>query len=198
MALTFAPEPSNGSALIRDGLNRLAASTQRPNAIASVAEIGSLNIGRSYAVYDLQAADVAAGGGLEKARATGFHYLVGAAEAPVASAEVRLDPSGAASLVSTINYGRYVQAAAAALAQLATHAQVIAGSYEARLLRSSAIYLMAIWLRSSSGTADLIFPLAPAPTGVQAQYLYPAADFMALITPLAKGRTTQKPAGLVP
>ncbi len=65
--------------------------------------------------------------------------------------------------MANINYGPFVEATARALSQVATLSAVGAGSYEVRLLRFSAIALMALWLKPDSGGADIIYPLAPAP-----------------------------------
>jgi hypothetical protein len=74
----------------------------------------------------------------------------------------------------------------AALDQLTKLDQVRAGSYEARLLRFSAIFLMAIWLKSDRGGSDVIYPLAPAPVGLQTEKIYGVEDFLKIILPLAQ------------
>jgi hypothetical protein len=63
-----------------------------------------------------------------------------------------------------------------------------AASYEVRLLRFSAIALMALWLKPDSGAADIIYPLAPAPDGLQAERAYAVDEFLAAIVPLAQKR----------
>jgi hypothetical protein len=49
------------------------------------------------------------------------------------------------------------------MAKVVTLAPAGAGSYEVRLLRFSAIALMALWLKPDAGGADIIYPMDPAP-----------------------------------
>jgi hypothetical protein len=90
--------------------------------------------------------------------------------------------------LANVNHGPYVEATARALAQVATLSAVGAGSYEVRLLRFSAIGLMALWLKPDAGGADIIYPLAPAPDGLQAERAYSVDEFLQVIVPLAQKR----------
>jgi len=87
-----------------------------------------------------------------------------------------------------MNYGRFVEATSEAFAKLENLEQVRAGSYEARLLRFSAIPLVSIWLKSDSGAADVIYPLSTVPGVVEAEKAYGADEFLKAILPLAKQR----------
>ncbi len=196
MPIRFASEPQNGSLIVRAGLDRLAARGS-PLKLSKEA-FGTLTLESSHGVYDLRADEISKGGGLETAHPTGFRYLIKAAGAPVAAAEVQADASGKASLLANLNYGPYVAATAQAFDNLPTLSSVPAGSYEARLLRFSAIYLMAIWLKADTGGADAIYPLAPAPGGLQAGKLYAVADFLNAIRPLAAKRTEKTSSSPVP
>ncbi|MBV9581994.1 MAG: hypothetical protein JO057_25720 [Chloroflexi bacterium] len=62
------------------------------------------------------------------------------------------------------------------------------GSYEVRVLRCAAIYLMAFWVKADADGADSVYPMAPTPKGVQASREYSEADFMNAIRPLAQRR----------
>jgi hypothetical protein len=57
---------------------------------------------------------------------------------------------------------------------------------------------MALWLKPDSGTGDIIYPLAPAPPGLQAGRSYSAADFISAILPLAEKRATKRDPAMVP
>jgi hypothetical protein len=196
MPIRFASEPQNGSLIVRAGLDRLAA--RESHLKLSKEASSALALGSSHAVYDLRADEISKGGGLETAHPTGFRYLITAAGAPVAAAEVQADASGKASVLANLNYGPYVQATAQAFDNLPTLPSMPAGSYEARLLRFSTIYLMAIWLKADTGGADIIYPLAPAPGGLQAGRLYTVADFLNAIRPLAEKRTAKTSSSPVP
>jgi hypothetical protein len=85
-----------------------------------------------------------------------------------------------------------------ALATAARLAPVAQNSYEARLLRFSAIDLMAVWLKPDSGGSDIIYPLAPAPSGLQAEQPYSEEAFFKIVRALAENRAAKKEPGSVP
>jgi hypothetical protein len=186
MPLHFATEPKNGTALVQKALSKLAT---RPSPLSERAvDFNALQVQQPHAVYDLRADAIAHGDGLASAKASGFRYLIGTGGATVAAAEVLADANGNATLLANVNHGPYVEATARALAQVATLSAVGAGSYEVRLLRFSAIGLMALWLKPDAGGADIIYPLAPAPDGLQAERAYSVDEFLQAIVPLAQKR----------
>jgi hypothetical protein len=186
MPLHFATEPKNGTALVQKALSKLAT---RPSPLSERAvDFNALQVQQPHAVYDLRADAIAHGDGLASAKASGFRYLIGTGGANVAAAEVLADASGNATVLANINYGPYVEATTRSLAQVATLSAVGAGSYEVRLLRFSAIALMALWLKPDAGGADIIYPLAPAPDGLQAERAYSVDEFLQAIVPLAQKR----------
>jgi hypothetical protein len=176
--------------LVQGGLDRLSARKSPLSARLSAPGAGSdaLQIAEPRAVYDLRADAVAAGQGLDSAVLTGFRYLIASGGATVAAAEVLTDDAGNATLLANFNYGPFVEATAQALPRVATLAPVGTETYEARDLRFAAIGLMALWLKPDSGGADIIYPLAPAPAGLQASQPYTGDDFIAAIRPLAQKR----------
>jgi len=190
MPLRFAAEVPDAPVLVRNGLNQLSA---RRNPLSErVSDFTALQIGTPHDVYDLRADDVAGGRGLSSARRTGVRYLIQAADGPVAAAEVHADSSGQATLLANINYGRFAEATSRALGQLANYAQVRDTSYEVRLLRFSAIPLLAMWLKPDAGGADIIYPLAPTPGALEAERPYSEEEFLAAITPLAVQRAANQ------
>jgi len=100
MPIHFAAEPSNGSALVQKGLNRL--STRTSPLSGRSLDFATLKIQPPHAVYDLRADVVATGGRLASATKTGFRYLVQAGNANVAAAEVITDANGTATLLANI------------------------------------------------------------------------------------------------
>jgi hypothetical protein len=196
MAIHYASEPANGSTLVRASLEKV---TTRPSPLSGQGvEFNALQLSAPHAVYDLRADKVAGGGGLSSAAHTGFRYLVSGNGKHVAAAEVLADEGGAAKLVANINYGQFVEASANGLTQAAALPAVAAGSYEGRLLRFAAIGLMALWLKPDGGGADIFYPLAPAPAGLQAGRTYSEAELFAAIRPLAEKRAEKTEKGSVP
>ena len=196
MALHFAVGPKAGESLVQQGIGRLAS---RKNPIAGMAvDFTTARLQPPHAVYDLRADAVANGGELAAASATGFRYLIEADGNNVGAAEVLVDQAGAATVLANINFGPYVDSTARTLAALANTPAISAGSYEARVLRFSAISLMALWLKPDTGNADIVVPLDPAPPGLQAGQQYSAADFLKAIQPLAQKRAANKGPATVP
>jgi hypothetical protein len=196
MAIHYAQEPANGSFLVRSGLHRV---STRPGVLTGrQVDFSSLDLSEPHHVYDLRADLVAGGRGLDSASHTGFRYLVRGGGKHVAGAEVHVDGTGAASLLANINYGPYVEATAQAIEKAGALSAVAAGNYEARVLRFAAIGVMALWLKPDAGGADIVFPLAPAPAGIEAERSYTEAEFLSAIRPLAERRAAKKDPASVP
>ena len=139
----------------------------------------------------MRADAVANGGGLDSAVFSGFRYLVVGGGAAVAAAEVKADDAGNATLLANLNYGPFVEATAQALPRVAALEPVRAEPYEVNVLRFAAIGLMSFWLKPDSGGADIIYPLAPAPAGLQADQPYSSDDFIQAVLPLAQKRSAE-------
>jgi hypothetical protein len=196
MAIHYAQEPANGSTLVRAGLRKV---STRPSPLSGQGvDADALQLSEPHRVYDLRADLIAGGRGLESATHTGYRYLVRSAGKHVAGAEVHVDANGTASLLANINYGPYVQAFADAVEKAGTLSAVAAGNYEARVLRFAAIGVMALWLKPDAGGADILYPLAPTPAGIDADKPYSEAEFLAAIRPLAERRAAKKDPASVP
>jgi hypothetical protein len=183
----FAAEPKNGITLVKKGIREL---SKRLNPLADSA--ADFQISQPYAVYDVRDDDAIAGGFLASATRSGFRYLVTEGGDLVAVAEVHVDNSGAATLLTHINCGPCVEATSHAFGLASLLMPVDAGSYEARLLRYSAIALMALWLKPDAGGPDVFYPLAPAPKGIHTAYSYSTAEFLWAVHSVAQKRATHK------
>lgn len=186
MSLHFDTRSQDGIEMVRSGLRRLANRKSPLN--LGQAGFAALTITSRHPVYDLRTDEIAHGGGLETAHATGLRYLITSAGTAVAAAEVHTDATGRASLLANLNYGPFVGASAQAFADLANLPMVRAGEYEARLLRCAAIFVVAVWLKAAAGAADIIYPLAPAPSVLRVGTPYTTEAFLAAIRPLAQQR----------
>ena len=148
MPVHFAAPPANGTTLVEAGLNRLA--SRRSPLSDIVVNFSALQVSQPHAVYDLRPGGVAQ-------EAAWHPQLFGL---PVSRRRGRRKRCrcrstrrrrGAATRLANINYGPYVEATAQALTQVAALPAAGAASYEVRLLRSSPIYLIALWLKPDSG-----------------------------------------------
>ena len=59
------------------------------------------------------------------------------------------------------------------------------GRFAPTFLLAPAVYVAALWLEDQDGTADLVIPLAPAPSGLKPFEPMPARDFLAVLGKLA-------------
>ena len=196
MPLRYSPEPQNGAGLVRDGLNRVAA--RKSHLTSKGIDFGALQLKPPHVIYDLRADEIAKGGGLATAHRAGVRYMVHTADGAVASAEVQTDAAGKATLLTSLNYGPFVTATARALDQLAALSPVRETDYEVRLLRFSAIAMVAIWLKGDHGEPDIIYPLAPAPDVLQAEKPYTEAEFLKAVLPIAQKRTASQAGQMMP
>jgi hypothetical protein len=194
MPLQYVPGPANGANLVHAGLGEVLA-RRSPLSGLGVAH-DEVSIDRPHAVYDLRADELANGATLDSARLSGYRYLVGSGDSPVAAGEVLTDANGEASVLANLNYGRFVQATADALAKVESLEAVGRHAYTVRLLRCAAIYVIALWLKADA-EPDIVFPLAPAPPPLEAERPYSADEFLAAIAPLARARVGSAP-GRVP
>jgi hypothetical protein len=197
MPIRYATAPPNGSETVRAGLERMAARENKPAALRGI-NFNALTLTPPHAIYDLRADEIAKGGGLETAHESGFRYHVAADGGSVAAAEVHTDTSGRASLLANLNYGPFVESTAQGFSKVEALDAVSKGSYEARILRFSAIGLMAIWLKSDPGGSDIIYPLAPAPPMLKADQPYTVDAFLSAIRPMAEKRAATTASAAVP
>ncbi|AUG81427.1 hypothetical protein CFP65_6789 [Kitasatospora sp. MMS16-BH015] len=113
--------------------------------------------------------------------------------AAVAAAEVVETPDGHA--FSHFTAGPYLDSTVRALRQAWQLAQASRSRHLPRLLSMPGHYATALWLHhpQPGPATDLLIPLAPAPLGVTAHRVYPAAELLALLeratapAPLALG-----------
>ena len=196
MPLQFAAESENARSMIQSALSRAAA---RPAPLgAREVDVGAANLTQPHPVYDLRADAIASGGGLAAATQSGVRYIIDQGGVAVAAAEVRTDDAGHATALANLNYGPYVEATQRQLSRLGGASEVQGAAYEARVLRCAAVYLMAVWLRPASGGADLLYPLPPAPAGLEAGRQYSEQELLAAVRPLAERRVMQKDEAKLP
>jgi hypothetical protein len=60
------------------------------------------------------------------------------------------------------------------------------GRYTPTFLLAPAVYVAALWLEDEAGEADLVLPLAPAPTELKPMEPMPARAFLAVLARLAE------------
>ncbi|MDO9237772.1 MAG: hypothetical protein Q7U28_17275 [Aquabacterium sp.] len=196
MNIRFPTEPTNGKQLVMAGLQR--AATRTSHLSHRLTSVHALDVHSPHAIYDLGAEDIASGHGLDAATWLSLGYLVKDDQTHLAAAELQMDPDGKAVLLSSLQYGFHIEPFAKLLDLLTQQQATDPRFSEARLLRCAAVGLFALWLKCDESGSDTLYPVAPAPAGLQPNQAYTAADLLAVLMPLARRRTAPKTDGTVP
>jgi hypothetical protein len=173
MPLHIPDPPSGAPDHVRAKLHEFADHSRFSTEALRGAPADQLDVSTPHQVFTLGQDDIAAGGGLERARPVGWRYLIESAGQPIASAETTEAPDGT-QVLSNFTEGRFVNATATAVNAAHALPQLAAAGFELRLLRIPALYLMALWLH---GPSDLLIPLDPSPIGKVGQIVPPAELF---------------------
>jgi hypothetical protein len=139
-----------------------------------------------HQVFVLGLAD-AADGAIDRAKPTGWRYLLEADEEVVASGETRLEADGGHTFAQ-INQGPFVRGTVRALAAAEEAANTHEHEVEFAVLHVPALYLMSVWLRPNGGelAGSTFIPIAPAPAGFEPDQVYTAEAFSTRVTELAR------------
>jgi hypothetical protein len=93
---------------------------------------------------------------------------------------MRLNTSGNGRINSVRTGGSSLPAFAKAFANLESHEHLQTGHYEPRLLTLIPVFV-AIWLKSTDGPTDLVYPYFRAHPPLEIEKLYSATDFLNLL-----------------
>ena len=127
---------------------------------------------------------------------TGWRYLVQDHARTVAGVELAVDPETAGVRFSQLQSGPVAESTDATIRAAQERDDVRQQSFEVRLLRVPALYTMALWLNDGDAqqNRDLIIPLAPAPSWLEANRAYSAEEFMDTLYRRAQERKKNDPA----
>lgn len=146
-----------------------------------------------HPVYELSRDAVARGAGLEAARRTHVRYLLLSGADAAAAAEIPAGPAdaqgGTAESLAAhvgVNEGPFARSTLAAIRAVEADPALQAAGFELRLLRVSALHLVALWLHAGGAAErDRLVPLDPAPSEVPAGRGYEPMDLLAALRPRA-------------
>jgi hypothetical protein len=112
-----------------------------------------------HPVYELSLIDLASGNGVSAARLIAWRYLLPSPTGgKMVAAEVHVDPGGAHEFGS-LNEGPFVADTIQATTRAEGDATFANGSYELRLLRIPALFVVALWLKDQAGVGDRFIPI---------------------------------------
>jgi hypothetical protein len=186
MGLLISDPPKESLAALRDSLNTLAARGSFSDRGLREARPEQISATVPHAVFNLTLA-AAREGKADAARLTGWRFLLAVDEHVLASAETRSE--GGLQTFSHVNAGPFVGGTVEALAVAEKVAEADERQLELRLLNVPAVYLMSVWLQPSGGgqEGDAVFvPIAPAPTGLEANRVYEQSDFLDALRSIAQ------------
>lgn len=149
-----------------------------------------LTLSAPHQVFTMDRNDITAGGGLERARPSGWRFLIQDGGRTIASAETEQAPDGTQE-VSRTTEGPFVAATDSAVTAVQSLPELRAADFELRLLRITSLYVMALWLHAPA--TDLLVPIAPSPIGNEGRPMQPA-EFFTDLSELASRPTTPPPA----
>ncbi len=144
--------------------------------------------GLQHAVYSVGLDDLASGDGLSRAKLVAWRYLLGEGDNITQAAEVFYDEKNETHEFLALNEGPFVQPTATALQAAEQAERVQRGSYELRVLRIPALYVVALWLKDDSGEDDLFVPMEPTHHALVPGQTYSREELDAILSVAAKER----------
>lgn len=181
MPLHIPDPPSGVPDKVKTKLHEFAAGAKFSTKALKGAHADQLDLSAPHQVFTMGLDDITSGAGLAAAQPVGWRFLVMANGQLVASAETTQAPDGT-NEPSQFTEGPFVDATDKALHALRKLPELEVAGFELRLLRISALYVMALWLHAPA--TDLLVPLAPSPIKKDNKPL-PPAEFFADLSELA-------------
>jgi hypothetical protein len=182
------PEESRRAAEqgVRDLIERGAASSPALRRAAP----DRLDLASPHRTYVLALDDLRGGGGLDAAQPLAWRYLAEQGGEVLAAVET-LEEQDGRHVLSQVSYGPFVAGTVEALRAAARFSAD--ADANVRLLHIPALYVMAVWLLRADGSSALI-PIAPTPTGIEANRVYPADDLLRILAERAAASPAIGPA----
>lgn len=144
-------------------------------------------VARPQPLYASTAQDFVDRKALDRARHTGWQYVVLTDDAVFASAEISNgDETGGEMMFTVLRFQSFTRPIVKALQTAEELPEIDDGDYELRILRSSSVYLRAIWLH---GPTDILIPMERTPRGISANIKYSEEQLTNALLPLASRRS---------
>jgi hypothetical protein len=189
MPLHTPDPPTDVPDKVKTKLHEFAAGAKFSTKALKGAQADHLDLSTPHQVFTLGLNDITSGAGLAAAQPVGWRYLVMDSGQLIASAETALAPDGS-NEVSQFTEGPFVAATDKVLHDLRKLPQLEAAGFELRLLRISALYVMALWLHAPA--TDLLVPLPPSPIKKDGKPM-PPTEFFADLAELASSTAPLPP-----
>lgn len=199
MPLHAAQPPETAELIAATNFTRLARSPATELTQLGDADVSAMALAMPHPIYTMSLADLLQRRSIDDVGdndITGWRYLVQNQERTVASVELAVDPETAQLRFSQIQSEAVAESTEATIGAAQESDVVRGGSFEIRLLRVPALYTVALWLGNPDGQPgnDLMVPLAPAPSGLEANRVYPASEFLEILYQKAQEHGENGPA----
>ena len=136
-----------------------------------------------HPMYQLSREDLAKGLGLDAAVLVGWRYLVYCEDRCIAASHTSSQDD---QHHAVLNRGPFVEGTRAAIELAESLPQVTSAEYEPALLSVPALYVVTLWLRSSSKEVPMIFlPISPRPS-LLARPIYAQEAFVSRLVSMAQ------------
>lgn len=179
MALRLIQPPAQAAQQVSERLALQASSAGFRTRKLAAAQPASLAMAAPHPVFQLDLTAIGEPHATERARMSGWRWLITSAGQVVAAAHASADHPTAKAAFSHVNEGPQVRSAQQALALAEQWPEVRSGRFALGVLQVPALFVEALWLRDEDGKdgGDHFVPLQPAPAPLEAMRRYGAAEF---------------------
>jgi hypothetical protein len=161
MPLRLASPPSNAYDLVAQAISRVSTADSAAAVFNTLGDPSLISAALPHKVYTLGAEEIAAGRNVDRARLNSWRFLITYGSRTIAAVELLCDALGQNLRFSSFDTGPFAQATQIAVRQAEQRTDVIAGDYELRALKAPSVYAMALWLKATRPSQDIMIPLVP-------------------------------------
>jgi hypothetical protein len=182
MSINMPTPPKESVQALVSTLQKLPSGPGGGRAALSLEDDRSLESSISYPhkVYNLGLKDIAGGKGIEAAHFVSWRYLISQGARGTAAAEVNCDEKQK-NQFSQLNQGAFAGGTLEEIRRVVDDPEFEKGSYELRVLRVPALYVIALWLADQQNHNDALIPIPPTNEALKPSQVYTPKQFIAVL-----------------
>lgn len=186
MPIRLAEPPRAALDAVQETLSQRAERSDFATRALREAPAGELALAAPHPVYTLGLRALAEGEGLASAELTGWRYLVQRGDTTIASAEIYMGPAAPGASGLEVNEGPFVRATESAIEKAEGLPQLERATYELRLLKIPAVYVIALWLKAEGEGEDVLIPIGETPPEVESDRSYSPEELQGALAEQAR------------